>query len=88
MIPRRFRNWILVWTPLVWLVLELAMYPKDLPLFGDASIYAPGTPPPDPSVASFLGGFFSSASATIPRGASGRPRWEHSCSRPWRSPAA
>jgi len=34
MIPRRFRNWILVWTPAVWLLLELLMYPKDTN-FGD-----------------------------------------------------
>jgi len=31
-IPRRFVNWILVWTPLVWVLLELLTYPKDVPL--------------------------------------------------------
>ena len=30
MIPRRYRNWVLFWTPVTWLVLELLMYPKDL----------------------------------------------------------
>ena len=29
MIPRRYRNWVLFWTPVTWLVLELLMYPKD-----------------------------------------------------------
>jgi len=32
MIPRRYRNWILFWTPVTWIVLELLMYPKDVPL--------------------------------------------------------
>ena len=32
MIPRRYRNWVLFWTPVTWLVLELLMYPKDVPL--------------------------------------------------------
>jgi peptide/nickel transport system permease protein len=31
-IPRRYRNWVLFWTPVTWLVLELLMYPKDVPL--------------------------------------------------------
>ena len=30
MIPRRFRNWILFWTPMTWLILELVLYPKDV----------------------------------------------------------
>jgi peptide/nickel transport system permease protein len=32
MIPARLRRWILVWTPVVWLLLELVTYPKDRPL--------------------------------------------------------
>jgi len=32
MIPRRYRNWVLFWTPVTWIVLELLMYPKDVPL--------------------------------------------------------
>jgi len=32
MIPRRYRNWILFWTPVTWSVLELLMYPKNVPL--------------------------------------------------------
>src|SRR5450759_4380659 len=32
MIPRRYRNWVLFWTPATWIVLELLMYPKDVPL--------------------------------------------------------
>jgi peptide/nickel transport system permease protein len=34
MIPRRFRNWVLFWTPVAWLTLELITYPKDTN-FGD-----------------------------------------------------
>ena len=29
---QRIRVWLLVWTPLIWLVLELVTYPKDRPL--------------------------------------------------------
>jgi len=32
MIPRRYRNWVLFWTLVTWIVLELLMYPKDVPL--------------------------------------------------------
>jgi peptide/nickel transport system permease protein len=32
MIPRRYKNWVLFWTPATWIVLELLMYPKDVPL--------------------------------------------------------
>ena len=32
MIPRRYKNWVLLWTPATWIVLELLMYPKDVPL--------------------------------------------------------
>jgi len=32
MIPRRFRNWVLFWTVIVWIVLELLTYPKDVPI--------------------------------------------------------
>ncbi len=32
MIPRRFRNWVLFWTAVVWIVLELLTYPKDVPI--------------------------------------------------------
>jgi peptide/nickel transport system permease protein len=32
MIPRRFRNWVLFWTPVTWMVLELLMYPKETTL--------------------------------------------------------
>ena len=31
MIPRRYRNWVLFWTPVTWIVLELLMYPKEVP---------------------------------------------------------
>jgi peptide/nickel transport system permease protein len=30
--PRRMKLWIVVWTPAVWLVLELIKYPKTIPL--------------------------------------------------------
>jgi peptide/nickel transport system permease protein len=29
MIPARLKSWILIWTPVVWLVLELVKYPKE-----------------------------------------------------------
>jgi len=32
MIPRRFRNWVFFWTPVTWIVLELVLYPKTVPL--------------------------------------------------------
>jgi peptide/nickel transport system permease protein len=32
MIPPRLKTWILVWTPLAWLVLELITYPKNRPI--------------------------------------------------------
>jgi peptide/nickel transport system permease protein len=32
MIPRRFRNWIIFWTVMIWVVLELLTYPKDVPI--------------------------------------------------------
>jgi peptide/nickel transport system permease protein len=30
MIPARLKTWIFIWTPIVWLVCELATYPKDV----------------------------------------------------------
>jgi peptide/nickel transport system permease protein len=30
-VPRRFRNWVLFWTPVTWATLTLLMYPKDVP---------------------------------------------------------
>ncbi len=32
MIPRRFRNWVIFWTIVTWVVLELLTYPKTVPL--------------------------------------------------------
>jgi peptide/nickel transport system permease protein len=32
MIPARLKTWIFVWTPIVWLILELITYPKNRPL--------------------------------------------------------
>jgi hypothetical protein len=32
MIPRRFRNWVFFWKPVTWIVLELLLYPKTVPL--------------------------------------------------------
>jgi len=32
MIPRRFRNWVIFWTIITWIVLELLMYPKTVPI--------------------------------------------------------
>lgn len=31
-VPRRFRNWVVFWTVIVWCVLELLTYPKDVPI--------------------------------------------------------
>ena len=45
MIPRRFRNWLLIWTPVTWLVLELCTYPKDRPVIIDPQIYPPDEVP-------------------------------------------
>ncbi len=49
---QRIRVWLLVWTPLIWLVLELVTYPKDRPLSS--------------GLATLLGGFFSSSIADYP----------------------
>jgi peptide/nickel transport system permease protein len=51
-VPRRFRNWVLFWTPVTWLVLELVMYPKDVPVTSGA--------------AAVLRGFFSASIAAYP----------------------
>lgn len=42
MIPRRYRNWVLFWTPVTWIVLELLMYPKDVPLSAGLSAVLKG----------------------------------------------
>ena len=42
MIPRRYRNWVLFWTPVTWIVLELLMYPKDVPLSAGVSAVLKG----------------------------------------------
>ncbi len=42
MIPRRYRNWVLFWTPVTWIVLELVMYPKDVPLSAGLSAVIQG----------------------------------------------
>ncbi len=52
MIPRRFRNWILFWTPMTWLILELVLYPKDVPLSAGFS--------------AVVKGFFSASIASYP----------------------
>ena len=51
MIPRRLIRWVLVWTPVAWLALELLKYPKEVPQGG---------------VAAVLGGFFSSSIGDYP----------------------
>jgi len=42
MIPRRYRNWVFFWTPVTWIVLELLMYPKDVPLSAGLSAVLKG----------------------------------------------
>ena len=32
LVPRRFRNWVIFWTVVAWVVLELLTYPKDVPV--------------------------------------------------------
>jgi peptide/nickel transport system permease protein len=49
---QRVRLWLLIWTPLVWLVLELVTYPKDRPLSS--------------GLATVLGGFFCASIAGYP----------------------
>jgi peptide/nickel transport system permease protein len=65
MIPRRFRNWVLIWTPVSWFIVTLCTYPKDRPVIVDASIYPPGEAP-QPSLMNSIGGFFSDAIAQYP----------------------
>ena len=65
MIPRRFINWILIWTPIAWLVLALCTYPKDRPVIIDPQIYPPGEAP-SASLSSILGGFFDPTVASYP----------------------
>ena len=65
MIPRRFRNWLLVWTPAAWLLLTLCTYPKDRPLIIDKQIYPPGEAP-SASLGRFLGGFVDPTVASYP----------------------
>ena len=52
MIPRRLRRWILVWTPITWLTLEMITYPKDRPISS--------------GLANVLGGFFDPIVADYP----------------------
>jgi len=52
MIPRRYRNWVLFWTPAIWIVLELLMYPKDVPL--------------EAGLSAVLKGFFSARIGSYP----------------------
>ena len=42
MIPARLRRWIFIWTPVVWLVLELCTYPKDIIVKPDKFFWQPG----------------------------------------------
>ena len=51
-VPPRLRRWVLVWTPITWVVATLLTYPKDRPLSSGA--------------ASVLGGFFSDSVANYP----------------------
>ncbi|HMK93514.1 MAG TPA: hypothetical protein VK576_10985, partial [Thermoleophilia bacterium] len=64
-VPRRFRNWILFWTPMTWLALALIMYPKDRPLIVDTSVYPAGEAPVA-SLGSAIGGFFAPTIGNFP----------------------
>jgi peptide/nickel transport system permease protein len=52
MIPRRFRNWVIFWTIIVWCVLELLTYPKTVPITSGFS--------------EIVKGFFSASVAAYP----------------------
>ncbi len=52
MIPRRYRNWVLFWTPVTWVVMEMLKYPKDVPLSA--------------GLAKVIGGFFSPTVGSYP----------------------
>ncbi len=51
-VPRRFRSWVLFWTVMTWIVLELVTYPKDVPITS--------------GFAKVIGGFFSATVAAYP----------------------
>jgi peptide/nickel transport system permease protein len=51
-IPRRFRNWIIFWTIVTWVVLELLTYPKTVPITS--------------GLAEVIKGFFSATIAAYP----------------------
>ena len=75
LIPRRFRNWILFWTPVVWLVLELVKYPQDLWWSAGAG--------------AMLKGFFSAERGRVPGlGHAARRRRRRSASACWAACAA
>ena len=59
MIPARLRRWILVWTPVVWLVLELCTYPKDIIVKPDKFFWQPG-------LGALIKGFFDPQVANYP----------------------
>jgi peptide/nickel transport system permease protein len=52
MIPARLRHWILIWTPVTWLVLEFVKYPQDTGW--------------NDGIAAMLKGFFNSAVGSYP----------------------
>ena len=51
-IPKRLRRWIIIWTPIVWLVVSLATFPKDRPITS--------------GVRTILGGFVDKSVASYP----------------------
>jgi peptide/nickel transport system permease protein len=51
-VPRRFRNWVIFWAVIVWCVLELLTYPKDVPVSSGFS--------------AILKGFFSASVGAYP----------------------
>lgn len=50
--PARLKRWILIWTPIAWIVMELASYPKDVPITS--------------GFAKIMGGFVSPTIAAYP----------------------
>jgi peptide/nickel transport system permease protein len=59
MIPARLKRWILAWTPIVWIVLALCTYPKDIIQAPDKFFWQAGA-------GALLKGFFNATVADYP----------------------
>ncbi len=66
MIPRRFINWILIWTPITWLVLAALHVPEGPPGHHRPADLPPGRSAHREPGSSTIGGFFDPAVASYP----------------------